>query len=111
MADEGTSSKSKSRQKIESKKMENEASLQVTFSKHRSSLFKKASELCTLCRPDVGLIVFSPGNRAFCYGNPNIDIVIDRFLSIDVRPARDPHNDNDTQQTISRINEVLATYL
>ncbi|XP_021887443.1 agamous-like MADS-box protein AGL62 [Carica papaya] len=86
--------------------MENEASLQVTFSKHRSSLFKKASELCTLCRPDVGLIVFSPGNRAFCYGNPNIDIVIDCFLSIDVRPTRDPDNDNDTQQTISRITEA-----
>ncbi|XP_021909173.1 myocyte-specific enhancer factor 2-like [Carica papaya] len=88
MADEGTSSKSKGHQNIELIKMENEASLQVTFSKHRSSLFKKASELCILCRPDVGLIVFSPRNRAFCYGNPNIDIVIDRFLSIDVCPAK-----------------------
>ncbi|GAU19495.1 hypothetical protein TSUD_77390 [Trifolium subterraneum] len=49
----------KGRRKIEMKKMSN---MLVTFSKRRSGLFKKASELCTLCGVDVALVV-SPQNN------------------------------------------------
>ncbi|KEH33854.1 agamous-like MADS-box protein AGL62 [Medicago truncatula] len=73
--------KSRGRQKIEIKKISNESNLQVTFSKRRSGLFKKASELCTLCGADVALIVFSPGEKVFSFGHPNLDAVIDRYLS------------------------------
>ncbi|KAJ0010209.1 hypothetical protein Pint_33607 [Pistacia integerrima] len=55
--------KSKGRQKVEMVKMPNESNLQVTFSKRRSGLFKKASELCTLCGAEVALVVFSPGKK------------------------------------------------
>ncbi|KHN01568.1 Agamous-like MADS-box protein AGL62 [Glycine soja] len=72
--------KSRGRQKIEMKKMSNESNLQVTFSKRRSGLFKKASELCTLCGADVALVVFSPGEKVFSFGHPNVDAVIDRYL-------------------------------
>ncbi|KAL7236225.1 hypothetical protein ACSBR1_019478 [Camellia fascicularis] len=41
--------KSKGRQKIEITRMSKESNRLVTFSKRRSGLFKKASELCTLC--------------------------------------------------------------
>jgi len=61
--------------------MSNESNLQVTFSKRRSGLFKKASELCTLCGADVALVVFSPGEKVFSFGHPNVDTVIDRYLS------------------------------
>ncbi|KAL7236244.1 hypothetical protein ACSBR1_019496 [Camellia fascicularis] len=37
-------------------KMENESNLQVTFSKRRSGLFKKASELSILCGAEVGIM-------------------------------------------------------
>jgi hypothetical protein len=63
------------------KKMSNESNMLVTFSKRRSGLFKKASELCTLCGVDVALVVFSPSEKAFSFGHPNIDTVIDRYLS------------------------------
>nr|KYP75241.1 Agamous-like MADS-box protein AGL62 [Cajanus cajan] len=63
------------------KKMSNESNLQVTFSKRRSGLFKKASELCTLCGADVALVVFSPGDKVFSFGHPNVDAVIDRYLA------------------------------
>ncbi|KAK7269953.1 hypothetical protein RIF29_22775 [Crotalaria pallida] len=72
--------KSKGRQKIEIKKMTNESNLQVTFSKRRSGLFKKASELCTLCGAEIALIVFSPGEKAFSFGHPSVDAIIDRYL-------------------------------
>ncbi|KAL5070227.1 hypothetical protein RYX36_021114 [Vicia faba] len=56
--------KGRGRQKIEMKKMSNKSNLQVTFSKRRSGIFKKASELCTLCDANVAIVVFSPGEKA-----------------------------------------------
>ncbi|XP_050892623.1 agamous-like MADS-box protein AGL62 [Lathyrus oleraceus] len=73
--------KSRGRQKIEMKKMSNKSNLQVTFSKRRSGLFKKASDLCILCGVDVALFVFSPSEKVFSFGHPNTDEVIDRYLS------------------------------
>ncbi|KAD7477342.1 hypothetical protein E3N88_00478 [Mikania micrantha] len=52
--------KSKGRQKIQMARMEKESNLLVTFSKRRSGLFKKASELCILCGLDIAIIAFSP---------------------------------------------------
>ncbi|WJZ85753.1 hypothetical protein VitviT2T_005273 [Vitis vinifera] len=48
------------RQKIEIKKIEKKRSLEVTFSKCQTGLFKKAGELCFLCSVEAIVIVFSP---------------------------------------------------
>ncbi|KAL5554970.1 hypothetical protein UlMin_037206 [Ulmus minor] len=69
------------RQKVAMKKMTKISNLQVTFSKRRSGLFKKASELCTLCGPEMALIIFSPGNKVFSFGHPCVKSVIDRYLT------------------------------
>ncbi|KAL5543179.1 hypothetical protein UlMin_010889 [Ulmus minor] len=71
----------KGRQKVEMAKMKNESNLQVTFSKRRSGLFKKGSELCTLCGAEMALIVFSPGKKVFSFGHPCVESVIDRYLT------------------------------
>ncbi|KAK9092156.1 hypothetical protein Syun_027067 [Stephania yunnanensis] len=71
--------RSKGRQKIEIKRIVQEDSRQVTFSKRRSGLFKKASELSILCGAEVVIIVFSPAGKAFSFGVPNVDTLIDRF--------------------------------
>ncbi|MFQ6659470.1 hypothetical protein Gotur_028368, partial [Gossypium turneri] len=47
------------RGKIEIKKIENLNSRQVTFSKRRNELLKKAKELSILCDAEVGVIIFS----------------------------------------------------
>lgn len=67
------------RQKIELKKMSNVSNLQVTFSKRRFGLFKKASELCTLCGANILMIVFSPGGKVYSFGHPNVRDLIYRF--------------------------------
>eukprot|EP01018_Ginkgo_biloba_P029484 Gb_12586 [translate_table: standard] len=72
------------RQKIEIKKIESTNARQVCFSKRRMGVFKKASELSILCGAEIGIIVFSPAGKAFTFGNPCIDYVIDKFLSIPV---------------------------
>ncbi|KAJ9698763.1 hypothetical protein PVL29_007698 [Vitis rotundifolia] len=71
------------RKKIEIRKIEKKSSLEVTFSKRRTGLFKKAGELCVLCGAEAAVIVFSPGGRAFVFGHPTADAVIDRFLGRD----------------------------
>ncbi|XVF15362.1 hypothetical protein REPUB_Repub09cG0145700 [Reevesia pubescens] len=52
---------------------------QVAFSKRRSGLFKKASELCTLCAVETALVVFSPNGKAFSFcpncRRPDLDAI------------------------------------
>lgn len=69
------------RAKIEIKKIENPSARQVCFSKRRGGLIKKASELSILCGSEVGVIVFSQAGKAFSFGHPSIDYVIDKTLS------------------------------
>ncbi|XP_047312571.1 agamous-like MADS-box protein AGL62 [Impatiens glandulifera] len=57
-------------------KMKNESNLKVTFCKRKSGLFKKFSELITLCGAEVLLLVFSPTNRVFSYGHPSVDEIV-----------------------------------
>ncbi|KAK1409635.1 hypothetical protein QVD17_36164 [Tagetes erecta] len=69
------------RQKIKIAKIQIKNHLQVTFSKRRSGLFKKASELCTLCGVEIAIVVFSPAGKVFSFGHPKVESVIDRFLA------------------------------
>ncbi|KAI4357190.1 hypothetical protein L6164_001156 [Bauhinia variegata] len=69
------------RQKIPMEKIPNQSHLQVTFSKRRSGLFKKASELCTLCGVQILLMVFSPAGKLFSFGHPDIESIVHRYLT------------------------------
>ncbi|KAG5239726.1 agamous MADS-box protein [Salix suchowensis] len=69
------------RRKIKIEKISKKNHLQVTFSKRRAGLFKKASELSTICGVDIAVIVFSPAQKAFSFGHPDVDSITRRFLS------------------------------
>ncbi|KAF9599808.1 hypothetical protein IFM89_001754 [Coptis chinensis] len=77
---------SRGRQKIEIKRIEDEAARQVTFSKRRAGLFKKASELSILCGAETAVIVFSPAGKVYSFGHPLIETVIDRLLTPGLSP-------------------------
>ena len=66
------------RQKIQIKKIDNTTARQVTFSKRRRGLFKKALELSTLCDAEIALIVFSATGRLFEYSSSSMKQVIER---------------------------------
>ncbi|XP_027093277.2 MADS-box protein defh21-like [Coffea arabica] len=70
------------RGKIELKRIENNTSRQVTFSKRRSGLLKKTHELSVLCDAQIGLIIFSNKGKLFEYcSHPlSIDQIIERYL-------------------------------
>lgn len=61
--------RSMARDKIKIKKIDNATARQVTFSKRRRGLFKKAQELAILCDVDVGLIVFSASGKLSDYAS------------------------------------------
>ncbi|PON86819.1 MADS-box transcription factor [Trema orientale] len=72
---------SKGHKKIEMAKIQNKNNLQVTFSKRRSGLFKKASELCTLCGVEIAIIAFSPAEKPFAFGHTEFGSIVKRFLT------------------------------
>lgn len=63
---EGVSNRVKMvRGKTQMRLIENATSRQVTFSKRRNGLMKKAFELSVLCDAEVALIIFSPRGKLY----------------------------------------------
>ncbi|KAL1536763.1 MADS-box protein SVP-like [Salvia divinorum] len=66
------------REKIQIKKIDNVTARQVTFSKRRRGLFKKADELSVLCDADVALIIFSSTGKLFEYASSSMKEILGR---------------------------------
>ncbi|KAB1217154.1 Agamous-like MADS-box protein AGL19 [Morella rubra] len=67
------------RGKTQMKRIENAASRQVTFSKRRNGLLKKAFELSVLCDAEVALIVFSPRGKLYEFSSSSVSKTIERY--------------------------------
>ncbi|KAL3499433.1 hypothetical protein ACH5RR_038526 [Cinchona calisaya] len=67
------------RGKTQMKRIENATSRQVTFSKRRSGLLKKAFELSVLCDAEVALIVFSPKGKLYEFASSSATSTIERY--------------------------------
>ncbi|GAV66831.1 SRF-TF domain-containing protein/K-box domain-containing protein, partial [Cephalotus follicularis] len=67
------------REKIKIKKIDNLTARQVTFSKRRRGIFKKAEELSVLCDADVALIIFSATGKLFEYSRSSMKDIIERY--------------------------------
>ena len=57
------------RGRVQLKRIENKINRQVTFSKRRSGLLKKAHEISVHCDAEVALIVFSTKGKLFEYSS------------------------------------------
>ncbi|GLT97987.1 hypothetical protein SLE2022_155240 [Rubroshorea leprosula] len=91
------------RQKIEIKKIDNRAARQVTFSKRRRGLFKKAHELSTLCDAQIALIVFSTTGKLFEYSSSSTKETLERLNLHPDRPNRLAHPSLEQQMESSKI--------
>ncbi|TYH47168.1 hypothetical protein ES332_D11G392500v1 [Gossypium tomentosum] len=67
------------RGKIEIKKIENLNSRQVTFSKRRNGLLKKAKELSILCDAEVGVIIFSSTGKVYQWSSTSMEHTFSRY--------------------------------
>lgn len=68
------------RRKLEIKRIEDKSARQVTFSKRRNGLLKKAKELSVLCDLDIGVIIYSCRGKLYQYCSSNNRLVILFFL-------------------------------
>ena len=55
------------RGRVELKRIENKINRQVTFSKRKTGLLKKAKELSVLCDAEVAPVIFSPRGKLFTF--------------------------------------------
>lgn len=99
------------------RRIENATSRQVTFSKRRNGLLKKAFELSVLCDAEVGLIVFSPRAKLYEFSSSSMQEIIERYRrhTKDVqveKPAVEQNNmqnlKHDTASLMKKI-ELLET--
>ncbi|KAH7665140.1 MADS-box transcription factor plant protein [Dioscorea alata] len=68
------------RGRVQLKRIENKINRQVTFSKRRSGLLKKAHEISVLCDAEVALIVFSTRGKLYEYSTDSrMDKILDRY--------------------------------
>ncbi|KAF1859779.1 hypothetical protein Lal_00027961 [Lupinus albus] len=68
------------RGKVEVKQIENKISRQVTFSKRRSGLRKKAHEISVLCDAQVAFIVFNNKGKLFEFSSESsMKIILERY--------------------------------
>ncbi|KAG0499415.1 hypothetical protein HPP92_003653 [Vanilla planifolia] len=67
------------REKIKIRKIDNATARQVTFSKRRRGLFKKAQELSILCDAEVGLIIFSSTGKLFQFSSTSMNEIVERY--------------------------------
>ncbi|PIN16095.1 MADS box transcription factor [Handroanthus impetiginosus] len=68
------------RGKVELKRIENKINRQVTFSKRRGGLVKKAHEISVLCDAEVALIVFSHKGKLFEYSTDScMDKILEKY--------------------------------
>lgn len=64
------------RGKVELKRIENKTNRQVTFSKRKNGILKKAFELSVLCDAEIALVIFSPSGKAYHYASDHHTSVI-----------------------------------
>ncbi|XP_070668702.1 MADS-box protein AGL24-like isoform X2 [Malus domestica] len=67
--------------KIKIKKIDYLPARQVTFSKRRRGIFKKAGELSILCESEVAVIIFSQTGKLFDFSSSSTKDVIARYNS------------------------------
>ncbi|KAK2968903.1 hypothetical protein RJ640_018595 [Escallonia rubra] len=103
--------RSKGRQRVAMQRMANSSNLQVTFSKRCNGVFKKASELCTLCDAQAAIIVFSPGGKAYSFGHPHVDYVIDNCSYNDgTHQFIEAHRASTIRDLNSRLSHLQSMY-
>ncbi|MBA0633620.1 hypothetical protein Godav_028955, partial [Gossypium davidsonii] len=51
----------------------------LAFSKRRTGIYKKISELSILCGGDILLIIFSPAGKPYSFGHPSVESVAKHF--------------------------------
>ena len=88
------------RKKIQISKITDERNRQVTFTKRKFGLMKKAYELSVLCDCEIALIIFNSSNKLFQYASTDMDKILLKYTEYN-----EPHESR-TNNDIVQVGEV-----
>ncbi|GAA0161038.1 MADS box transcription factor [Lithospermum erythrorhizon] len=97
------------RGRVELKRIENKINRQVTFSKRRNGLLKKAYELSVLCEAEVALIIFSSRGKLFEFGSSGITKTLERYQRCSFNPQENGA-ERETQNWYQEVSKLKAKY-
>lgn len=105
----GTSTKKiMGRKKINITRIVDERTRQVTFTKRKFGLMKKAYELSVLCGCEIALIIFNSNDRLFQYASSDMDKVLLKYADYN-----EPHESctNVDIIDVSYLNEKFRSFV
>ncbi|XP_062160249.1 uncharacterized protein LOC133867485 isoform X2 [Alnus glutinosa] len=84
------------RGKIEIKRIENSTNRQVTYTKRRNGIIKKATEISVLCDAKVSLVIFSSSGKMHDYCSPSTSLtnILDKYHKCSGKRLWDPKHEN-----------------
>ncbi|XP_077248129.1 agamous-like MADS-box protein MADS3 [Tasmannia lanceolata] len=98
------------RGRVELKRIENKINRQVTFSKRRNGLLKKAYELSVLCDAEVALIIFSSRGKLYEFGSSGMTKTLERYQRCCYNPQDPNICDHETQGWYQEVSKLKAKY-
>ncbi|XP_017165054.1 myocyte-specific enhancer factor 2D isoform X5 [Poecilia reticulata] len=88
------------RKKIQIQRITDERNRQVTFTKRKFGLMKKAYELSVLCDCEIALIIFNHSNKLFQYASTDMDKVLLKYTEYN-----EPHESRTNADIIEALNK------
>lgn len=95
-----TPTKKMGRKKIQISRIADERNRQVTFTKRKFGLMKKAYELSVLCDCEIALIIFNSANKLFQYASTDMDKVLLKYTEYN-----EPHESRTNKDIIDALNK------
>ncbi|XP_022891284.1 agamous-like MADS-box protein AGL27 isoform X5 [Olea europaea var. sylvestris] len=97
------------RRKLVIKRIEDKSARQVTFTKRRNGLIKKAKELAVLCDVDVNVIIFSSRGKLYhyCSSNSLADILRRYHSPVEAEPSASAEEHYSNYASCLSIGELL----
>ncbi|XP_041086274.1 myocyte-specific enhancer factor 2C-like [Polyodon spathula] len=94
------------RKKIQISRIMDQRNRQVTFTKRKFGLMKKAYELSVLCDCEIALIVFNSNNRLFQYASTDMDKVLLKYTEYS-----EPHESRTNTDILEKYHNALGCKL
>ncbi|KAM9754207.1 myocyte enhancer factor 2aa isoform 4-T6 [Menidia menidia] len=86
------------RKKIQIARIMDERNRQVTFTKRKFGLMKKAYELSVLCDCEIALIIFNSSNKLFQYASTDMDKVLLKYTEYN-----EPHESRTNSDIVEKL--------
>jgi hypothetical protein len=93
------------RKKIQISKITDERNRQVTFTKRKFGLMKKAYELSVLCDCEIALIIFNSSNKLFQYASTDMDKILLKYTEYN-----EPHESRTNNDIVQVTRKPISIY-